>query len=357
MKTLQECSWKEFAIGDFFDVTRPISRKEDDYKEGNVRFVASGGVNNGVTKFCQPKENEILDKGNCITVSPVDGSCYYQATDFLGRGGAGSSIILLYPKCFVLNNLNALFISQCINKTASSKYSYGLMASIDRIKKDIILFPVTPDGTPDWQFMEDYMREVEKKLLSQALPILQERISKSKNISGGVKINKQSWKEFALKDVFATIQRGKRLKTDDHIAGDMPYVSSSAVDNGVDNFISNTENVRMFGDCLTLANSGSVGATFYHPYTFVASDHVTKLQSSTINKYAYLFIATIVARLGEKYGFNREINDRRISRETILLPATPAGTPDYDFMETYMRERENRELEEYISIAGKKGIV
>lgn len=158
-----------------------------------------------------------------------------------------------------------------------------------------------------------------------------------------------SWKEFAIKDIFSTIQRGKRLKTDDHIAGNMPYVSSTAVDNGVDNFIGNTDNVRMFAGCLTLANSGSVGATFYHPYTFVASDHVTKLQSPAINKYAYLFIATIVARLGEKYGFNREINDRRISRETILLPATQDGTPDYEFMEEYMREIENRQLLDYIA--------
>ena len=187
MKTLQECTWKEFRIGDMFDATRPIARKEDKYSEGNTLFVASGGINNGVTKFCQPKENEILDKGNCLTLSPVDGSCYYQATDFLGRGGAGSSIIILYPKCFTLNYFNALFISKCIYNTASSKYSYGLMASIERVKKDRILLPATPDGTPDWQYMEDYMRAVEHKLLAQALPILQEKVKECNNLlRGGV---------------------------------------------------------------------------------------------------------------------------------------------------------------------------
>ena len=75
-----------------------MARKEDEYSEGDVQFVASGCVNNGVTKFCAPKSDEVLDKGNCLTVSPVDGSCYYQATDFLGRGGAGSSIIIIYSK-------------------------------------------------------------------------------------------------------------------------------------------------------------------------------------------------------------------------------------------------------------------
>ena len=48
--------------------------------------------------------------------------------------------------------------------------------------------------------------------------------------------------------------------------------------NGVDNFIANDKGVRCFENCLTLANSGSVGATFFHHYRFVASDHVTALE-------------------------------------------------------------------------------
>ena len=347
MKTLQECNWKEFAIGDYFTVTRPTSRKEDDYCEGRIIFVASGAVNNGVTKFCQPRENEILDKGNCLTVSPVDGSCYYQDTDFLGRGGAGSSVIILYPKAFALNKHNALFISRCINQTASSKYSYGLMASKDRIKKDRIILPTTPDDTPDWQFMEDYMREVESKLLAQAQPALQEKVNKYANLQLPT-LNNRTWKEFAIKDIFNIIQRGKRLKTDDHISGDMPYVSSTAMDNGVDSYIGNTESVRMFSNCLTIANSGSVGSTFYHPYSFIASDHVTELASPQISKHAYLFMATIVAKLGEKYGFNREINDKRISREHILLPTTPDNTPDWQFMEDYTRAVEAKQIAVYL---------
>ncbi len=353
MKTLQECSWKEFAISDVFDVSGTITTHPSKLvAKGNTPRVTCAATNNGLDDFYT---NEPTEKGGVITIdSATIGFVGYHPYDFIATDHVEKLTLKDGQK---LPYLAGLFVKKAIENAVGTKYSYGYKFAQQRIKRQTILLPTTPDGTPDWQFMEDYMREVEKKLLSQALPILQERISNYKNISGGVKIDKQSWKEFAIKDVFATIQRGKRLKTDDHIAGDMPYVSSSAVDNGVDNFISNTENVRMFGDCLTLANSGSVGATFYHPYTFVASDHVTKLQSSTINKYAYLFIATIVARLGEKYGFNREINDRRISRETILLPATPDGTPDYEFMEAYMREVEYRQLEEYISIAGRKGIV
>lgn len=161
-------------------------------------------------------------------------------------------------------------------------------------------------------------------------------------------LHDREWKEFYLRDIFPDIQRGKRLKTADHIQGSIPYVSSSAINNGVDAFIGNGGKVRKFEECLTLANSGSVGKTFYHSYEFIASDHVTSLKSDKLNKYSYLFIATIVQRLEEKYSFNREINDVRINKEKIVLPVDESGNPDYAFMEQYIKERERQIIQNYI---------
>ena len=127
----------------------------------------------------------------------------------------------------------------------------------------------------------------------------------------------------------------------------MAYVSSSATNNGVDNFIGNKKGVRIFNNCLTLANSGSVGTTFYHPYSFVASDHVTKLKNVAFNKYIYLFVATVANRLAEKYSFNREINDKRLEREIVMLPVDDNNQPDFIFMEEYMKSVEKRLLLEY----------
>ena len=96
MKKIDISKWKEFQIDTLFTVSRPASRSVKKYYDGNVPFVSSGNFNNGIDSYKKPLENENLDKGNCITVSPVDGSAFYQEVDFLGRGGGGSSIILLY---------------------------------------------------------------------------------------------------------------------------------------------------------------------------------------------------------------------------------------------------------------------
>ena len=154
-----------------------------------------------------------------------------------------------------------------------------------------------------------------------------------------LELHDREWNEFYLRDIFPDIQRGKRLKNADHIQGKTPYVSSSAINNGVDAFIGNDDKVRKYKECLTLANSGSVGKTFYHSYEFIASDHVTSLKSDRLNKYSYLFIATIVQRLEEKYSFNREINDMRINKEKIVLPIDEFDKPDYAFMEQYVKQQ------------------
>ncbi len=149
-------------------------------------------------------------------------------------------------------------------------------------------------------------------------------------------LSSKEWRDFYLKDIFKTVQRGKRLTKSNQINGRMPYISSTAENNGVDNFVSNKVNVRIFSDCLTIANSGSVGASFYHPYTFVASDHVTHLKNDKFSSFIYLFMATQTSRLSSKYNFNREINDSRMSRDKIMLPVNDDGDPDLQYMEQYM---------------------
>ncbi|MDE6493376.1 MAG: restriction endonuclease subunit S [Bacteroidales bacterium] len=183
--SLNSKDWRAFVIGDLFDAKRPINRKEDDYNNGKTPFIASGGMNNGVTKFCTPKNDEALDKGNCLTVSPVDGSCYYHPYNFLGRGGAGSSIILLYAKNFSLDRYIALFISKVITQTTVNKYCYGHMASLDRIKKDKIYLPVTANEEIDFQFISSFMKQKEQEILKPTIDKLHKQLTINHVYRGG----------------------------------------------------------------------------------------------------------------------------------------------------------------------------
>lgn len=181
---LNDRKWGIFLIGDLFCVKRPPARNKDNYEIGNVPFVASGSVNNGVMKCCKPLENEKLDKAGCITVSPVDGSAFYQPYPFLGRGGAGSSVLMLYTDN--INLYSGQFIAKMISNTCACKYTYGHMGNKDGIRRERIMLPIDEDNKPDYQFMEDYVKELMSKKREQYLDYCKGQL---KFFGGGVQPN------------------------------------------------------------------------------------------------------------------------------------------------------------------------
>lgn len=152
------------------------------------------------------------------------------------------------------------------------------------------------------------------------------------------KLNDKEWNNRHIPEVFDSIQRGKRLKNADHVPGVVPYVSSTAENNGVDDYIEATAGTRIFRDCISLANSGSVGTAFYEPFEYVASDRATSLKADSLSKDQYLFLASVIEKQGSNFNFNREINDVRIKAMQVMLPVDDDGKPDYGYMAQYASE-------------------
>lgn len=177
MNKVDISDWKDFQISRLFRISSPASRSIKTYNEGDVPYVSSGSINNGIISYLEPNEDEELEKGNCITVSPLDGSSFYQEDDFLGRGGAGSAISLLYNDN--LTRYNALFICTVI-KIMAQKFDYNDALTSDNLKTLKISLPAQKDKNgefsidvnkqysdegfiPDWDYMEQYMKAIEER--------------------------------------------------------------------------------------------------------------------------------------------------------------------------------------------------
>ena len=157
--------WEKFLIcgqNGIFNLIHPKPRKSTDYLEnGKVPFVASGAFNNGIEKYV--KTNEVLDRGNCITVSAIGAFSFYQEKDFIGRGGAGSAIKILYND--KLNEKNALFVCTVLQKKLS-KYDFNTMLSGAKLKKEYISLPITEENKVDWLYMEHYVNDIYNDLIA-----------------------------------------------------------------------------------------------------------------------------------------------------------------------------------------------
>lgn len=330
--------WREFQLGcDEFVVSGTTTTPPLDLIAGGYTpRITCAATDNG---YDDSYTNAPTEKGGVLTIdSATIGYVSYQGADFI----ATDHVEKLSLSKVKMERYIGLFLKVCIDKACQGKYGYGYKFSQRRIRRQIILLPVQSDGTPDWEFMSAYMKQEEEGGIASARRRLEEQLLENIVLLGA--LNDREWREFFFSDIFTSIQRGKRLKKDDHRPGGMPYVSSSANNNGIDGFIGNTDGVRIFEDCISLANSGSVGSAFFQAYAFVASDHVTKLERTGLDRYAYLFLLPIISRLSEKYSFNREINDTRLSRERLLLPVQSDGTPDWEFMSAFMQRVEHETL-------------
>jgi len=337
--TLDNVNWQDFYLTDFFRLEKGNQNNMAILQDGNLPLVSAKKTDNGYKQFIAPNGKRLYD-GNILTLNNDGdggaGIAYYQPFQM----ALDSHCTALIPKK-EMSRFQMLFIALCITKQRD-RFGHGYSLNNSRLRSFKFMLPVNTDNQPDWDFMEAYMRQQEKQILQPTIKQLCNQLIYNELAGGGkIHLANLNWKEFYFTEVFTDIQRGKRLKKADHQDGNTPYVSSTSQDNGVDGFIGNESGVRIFDDCLTVANSGSVGSAFYHKYQFVASDHVTQLKRDGLDKYAYLFMIPLINRLSEKYSFNREINDERIKREKIILPADANGNPDFAFMSSFMQSVES----------------
>ena len=177
MNKIDVSAWQDFILSKLFQIKSPAARSMKTYNDGDVPYVSSGSINNGITSYLEPKEDEELEKGNCITVSPLDGASFFQEDDFLGRGGAGSAISMLYNDN--LSKYNGMFICTII-KISAQKFDYSDALTGGNLSNLVIKLPVlhNEDGSayidaekrysddgyvPDWKYMNNYMKSIEPK--------------------------------------------------------------------------------------------------------------------------------------------------------------------------------------------------
>jgi len=97
---------------------------------------------------------EPIFKGNTITVNYNGsvGEAFYQSAPHW----ACDDVNVLCPK-FEINEYIGLFIVAVI-KLEKYRFNYGRKWKLERMNDSSIKLPINSNGSPDWQFMEDYIK-------------------------------------------------------------------------------------------------------------------------------------------------------------------------------------------------------
>lgn len=146
--------WAEYRMGDLFRFVKGRRLTKADMIDGDTNYLGAISENNGVRQHIQV-EPEDISAPNCITVNYNGsvGEAFYQAEPFW----ASDDVNILYADGWEMNKYNALFIVTVI-KANRYRFSYGRKWTLEKMKDTILKLPQAEDGTPDFAYMEAYIK-------------------------------------------------------------------------------------------------------------------------------------------------------------------------------------------------------
>lgn len=151
---LNQKEWKEFRICDLFIIKAGKRLTKADMKNGDKPFIGASDSNNGITEFVSnfniSEDNNVLGvnyNGSVVENFYHPYSCIFSddVKRFKLKEIVGNEYIYLFLKTAILQQKN--------------KYTYGYKFNEKRMQRQLILLPVTENGTPDYDYMEQYAKQ------------------------------------------------------------------------------------------------------------------------------------------------------------------------------------------------------
>lgn len=315
-----------------------------------IPYITRTETNNGIAKFISSVNLEYgKDDGGCITIGLDTQTAFWQPIAFV----TGQNIHVLRSN--KLNYYSYLFLTVILRQQMKSKFNWGGNgATLGRLKKLKIMLPVTDAGEPDFQFMEDYIRELMAEKKKQYRGYVKQRIAElcadidDHQVDWQSLIGSHEWKPFIMKDI-ADVHSGRDIYAQERIDGNTPLVTAVGVNNGIGYFVGNDNDSRAKGSISVVRNGASVGKAFYHKYSALYGNDCRRIKLKNVqSEYVSLFITQVIRMQNEAFSYSRKLGTDRLENLKIMLPVTKDGTPDYAFMESYGKFMLARKYKQYL---------
>jgi hypothetical protein len=305
-------------ISELFDVRYGVNLElnaltECDITNKNaVKFVSRTSKNNGVSAIVEKiAGKEPIPAGN-LTVAGGGSvlETFLQPQPFY----SGRDLYILFP-LVEMTDIQKLYYCVCIR---ANKYRYNYGRQANRTLKNILVPNI--DEIPS--------------------EISNTQIVNYSNLNSSISNEKitpdtSEWKAFRYDELF-DIKRGKGPRIQDLNVGLTPFVTSIDSKNGVTAF---TDYIPCHkGNTIGVNRNGSVGEAFYHENPFCSTEDVHIFNSKfKLNKYTAMFLITLIKKERYRFNYGRKWGINRMKQSIIKLPTIKNGTPDFDYMESYIK--------------------
>ncbi|MDP8039891.1 MULTISPECIES: restriction endonuclease subunit S [Pasteurellaceae] len=337
---LESVEWGEFRIGDLFEI-KSYKKRFDANKvtllETGYPYIVRTALNNGLKGYIN-EDKQYLNDGNTISFGQDTATMFYQEKPYF----TGDKIKILKSKYDEFSKNNAQFFISVMGK-AFSCFSWGSSSfNVSIISEQKITLPITSNGLINFSFMEKFIAELEASHLAELEAYLSvtnlkdyHLTEEEKDVLRSFEQNEIKWGEFKYRDIFNNIKQGRRLKKDDQLDGNIPFVMSGITNTGVVNYISNP--ISIFPE-----NSITIdifGNTFYRSFSYGAGDDTGAYWNDKKDyvKEEMLFFATSMARsLSGKFSYGKKLRSSQSLNFKMKLPLLN-NEPNYQIMEIFIK--------------------
>lgn len=155
--------FKKFVVGNLFSSsTGDVDLQQKDINGKGTFFINSGVDNHGIKGKTDRKAK--IFPANTITID-FWGNAYYR--DFEYKMATHNHVFSLTGQ-IIKNRLVGLYLIGRFAKLPTL-FSYNNMATWNKLRILTISLPVTPEGEPDFDYMERYIRAIEKLTIADVV--------------------------------------------------------------------------------------------------------------------------------------------------------------------------------------------
>lgn len=320
---------------------------------GTIPLISNMSINNGVMGYSSLPANNQANSISCSDTTLGAETMYYQEREYIGYQHIQSFL----PRFSPFNKKIALFIiSSSRVATSSAQYDYGHKFNRDEMRKTIIRLPQTVNGEIDFDFMENFVAELEARRVAELEAYLfatglkdYTLTEEERNALENYKTLK--WAAYNLEELFGKSTRGKRLKGDDRIGGTLPFVTAGEACEGISAFIGNE--VEIFESNTTTIDM--FGSAKYRNYRYGADDHVAVVHTEKIPYKAAIFTTSAIHKAAHtgKFDYGHNFYAKDADALDIMLPEKD-GLPDYKYMETLISAIQKLVIKDVVLYADSK---
>ena len=130
--------------------------------------------------------------------------------------------------------------------------------------------------------------------------------------------------------------------------GNIPYITRSDVDNGINLFVTDDQNKKYKMDQGNVITIGlDTQTVFYQANPFFTGQNIQVLSRDNLNKNISMFIIPLIKIQMEKFNWGGNgATLSRLNRTKIMLPIDKFNNPNWTFMEEYINERNSKQRED-----------